>query len=45
MMPDVPIAWWAPIIWGALFVAGIAFWAYIGGPALFWAFGLVAGWL
>jgi len=37
--------WTAAIFWGAALVLCIVFWAFIGGPALFWVFDMLAGWL
>lgn len=44
-LPNVSRARWAPLVWAAMLVAGFAFWAYVGGPLLFWAFRVIAGWL
>lgn len=41
LMPDEPMAWWAPIVWGVAIMTGLAFWAYVGTPALFWIFDLI----
>ena len=45
LMPREPVARWAPIAWFVMIALGVFFWAFIGGPALFWVFDMLAGWL
>ena len=35
--------WWAGPFWLAMIAAGLAFWHWIGGPALFWLFDVIRG--
>lgn len=45
LMPREPMGWPGAIFWGVALGFGLAFWACIGGPALFWLFDQMAGWL